>query len=238
MATIARNNNAGVNTTAGSSASWNHTGAGGADNVVFVAFVVVSDGGSSDPGAGTQTVTYDGVAMTPLGSSNQGAGAFHQALFTYYAVNPASGLKAISVSTTATGVFAVMGISVDYTGCAGTVDAAVTGGPTSTTDFSLSTTPAKTNEWVLMFTKNDLGASSAGTNSTQIQSNSNGSALWDSNGVVTQSAAYVMHTTSSSATFNGVQASFPATDSVGGGATNWGPWVAGNNWNRIVQNVR
>lgn len=24
----------------------------------------------------------------------------------------------------------------------------------------------------------------------------------------------------------------------GGGATNWGPWVVGNNWNRLVQNVR
>lgn len=24
----------------------------------------------------------------------------------------------------------------------------------------------------------------------------------------------------------------------GGGGTNWGPWVAGNNWNRLVQNVR
>lgn len=25
---------------------------------------------------------------------------------------------------------------------------------------------------------------------------------------------------------------------AGGGATNWGSWVVGNNWNRIVQNVR
>lgn len=24
----------------------------------------------------------------------------------------------------------------------------------------------------------------------------------------------------------------------GGGSTNWGPWIAGNNWNRLVQNVR
>jgi hypothetical protein len=222
MPTLARDHTSTgfASATPGTTLSWSHTCAGGADNVLLVGVKIVAQSG--DPGAGTVTCTFNSVSMTQVGVKNQGGGgAFHEAIYAFGLAAPSSGAHVIAIAVTGLAdPWAVIGLAVSYTGAAGTFDTPTTGTAASATDFSLSQTPPQTNEWVTFIPANDTGQCAAGTNSTELVSLTNGLGLYDSNGAVTAGAAFTMHATFGSAVrWDGIIVSIPATDSVAVGSS-------------------
>lgn len=151
--------------------SWSHT-CSGTDRGLFV----ITD--ASDTG-GTSGVTYNGVAMTKIGSNFT---LVDRILNLWYLANPASGANNISVTFTG-GFMRVAAAS--YTGMAQSGQPEAQGQTTNTsTSISQSVTVATANAWLIGIAGADGGSLSAGTNTT-VRVSTGGSTIYaiiDSNG--------------------------------------------------------
>jgi len=168
---IARDASSLVENGNGTAVSLSHTCASGAVLVVGVRI--------NTPSITPTSVTYNGVAMTLLNSSNDGGSTFMQ--HTYFLGNPTSGANNITVNVAVSQTISINGQS--YTGAATTVDSNAQATGNSTTASS-AVTIVNNNSWSVMFVSNaNGGTSSSSTNCTKINGFSNVGA-GDTNGAV------------------------------------------------------
>lgn len=160
--------------------SWTHTCTG--SDLVLVVFIT---GASAGVGfSGTDTMTYNGVAMTFVDVANDGV----QSIGMWYLLNPATGANTVLWDWNS-GNFTKSGFAVSLTGCDSTSQPDSSNKGTATSfDVTLSTTVVDTGCWLVGAIQSQTGALSAGTGATERQeqtdADSKHSALYDSNGTV------------------------------------------------------
>lgn len=196
--------------------TWSHT-CGSTARVLFVSATCQN----------TQSVTgvtYNGVSMTSISSSDDGT----DKIYLFYLINPDSGTHTVQISVTG-GNF--LGSSSSYGGVlqSGIPDSSSIGSSTTTTHYTQSTTTVADNCWTILTTR--AGSSSALTADSgsvvrqQPQAGFGGSGvLIDSGSSKTPPGSKTLGVTSSNQFFGaGVMASFaPLTTRY---------WVGGNgNW--------
>jgi hypothetical protein len=149
----------------------------------------------------------------------------------WWILAPTATTANISLTTTAG---AMKGSAISLTGV-GAAD--VNGTATSTVGSPTAVSKAITvgsNAWIVSVIKENSSDAVSWTNATS-RATTVGSGLFmaDSNAALTGSQTTTGTAVGSGYALGLVVASF--TPSGGGGATTWGPWVVGNNWNRLVQ---
>lgn len=125
-------------------------------------------------------VTYNGVAMTSLGTYTYGLRGGQL----WYLLNPASGANTVSISHT--GAVFTIGVAASYTGVkqSGQPDAAINTQTTASgTSLTATVTVTATGSWLVTGTITEGNALTAGTGATLRITGSNVAvALFDSNG--------------------------------------------------------
>lgn len=151
-------------------------------------------------------VTYNGVAMTSVGSQ-----ANTSATTTlWYLLSPATGAN--NVVITANNSDTIESASASYTGVkqSGQPDASSVGGPTTTTNYTQSVTSVADN-CVAIFAgiSNNGGAVTAGTNTTLIEYNNTayGGLFMRSTAAKTPAGTFTLAASSVSSAYSGVMAS-------------------------------
>jgi len=174
-------------TNSGSSLTYSHTCTG--SNLYLLVGVWVG-GGNTISG-----VTYNGVAMTQLGTANA---SNSRKPYLFGLANPATGANNVVVS--ASGTTLIYAVSESYTGTSSTQPdgTANTGNVTNQASITGTVTVTQNNCWLVMFvnsgTDDALGSGSAGAGTTlRIQGDSN-SSLYDSNGTVSTGAQSLVAT--------------------------------------------
>lgn len=170
--------NGGASVNPGTSVSWTHTMGTGAHGLLLVA--VFSTSGGSDDVTGA---TYDGVAMSLLGSRVQVPGDRWMSLWGLLA--PATGANTVVVSASSSGVIA--GSSISYTGVeqSGLPDASTTNTASATQSISTALTPAANNCWIVNYSKGGTSGTDSVIGPTVIRVSSQGGFfLSDTNGPV------------------------------------------------------
>jgi len=177
----------------GPTLSYSHT-CSGADRILFV--------GATCYGASSVTVSYNGVAMTEIGSGSQD--------HLFYLVAPASGTNTVLVTVDAGGIHSG---SVSYTGAKQTgvpdsFNVASQGAGSST--FDISTTTVADNCWLVAIVEAGSYGSLNGTGTTQRAGvYSSWVYIYDSNAAKTPAGVSTLEVTNGhSPTFEGVIASF------------------------------
>jgi hypothetical protein len=158
----------------------------GSDRILFAGILGQKTGGDR-----LTSVTYNGVAMTRIGYVAQNAAVN---IYLYMLVNPASGTHNLVTTFNATMDYGYIR-AVSYTGAAqtGQPDSFNTGGPTTTTSFTLSTTVVASGCWLVGYFRNESGNFTAGSGTT-LRNPAADNDLADSNGTVgTGSQSLVMN---------------------------------------------
>lgn len=166
-----------------SSKTWAHT-VSGANTILFVS------GWIRGNGVNPTGVTYNGVAMTQIGTNLVVSTFYYDKIFLYYLIAPTTGTNNVVVSFGGTNYNATIAIS--YTGAkqSGVPDAATENGPTSTDYLTTTLTTIADNCWTLLVGFGKNMQQTAYTGSTyRIGA---GATIFDSNGVITPPAAYSM----------------------------------------------
>ena len=189
----------------GGYASWSHTCTG--TNLILL--VSVYESANSN---GVSGITYNGVALTQIGTVSNGN---TQSL--WYLINPATGSHTIAVSGSHTTNTIWQG-AISYTG------AKQTGQPDSfntatsqTTVQTISTTVVANNSWlVAAFGVSDNNPPSAGTGTTSRQgfSGSGSGFIGDSNGTVASGSRSLVSNNAANDTTVAVIASIAPTDQI------------------------
>lgn len=175
----------------------------GSDRILFV--LCWRRGGSAVSG-----VTYNGVAMTSLGTEIlAGTGSGSQYLTMWYLANPATGANNVVV-TSPTSTEHIDG-AVSYTGASATgiPDAVNSLTATTQSNTSATVTSSADNCWALMFMRVDAATSvSAGASTTRRAYTANFTASFDTNAATTPAGAITVNTTHFSAAVGWWMASF------------------------------
>lgn len=166
----------------------------GTDRIAFVS--ATSNGGFT-----VSSVTYNGVAMTQVGSKSDGP-----TQYLYYIVNPPTGASTVTITTTGS---AVAGSCSTYSGVDQTtpIDNSTTTGTVTTTSFSSTVTVNTNNSWTLATSRAaSASALTAGAGTTlrnQVEATFfGGGGIWDSNGPLS-TGANTLTVTSASQQFGG-----------------------------------
>lgn len=202
--------------------SWSHTMSATAGGVLIVG--AFDDTGGSNLLTAVNWNTSEG--LTKIAQVQEPSGRW---VSLWYLLNPTSGVHNVSLTTTA-GSF--KGSAISLTGVAA-LDVSGTGTQAAGVTVSDNITVAA-NAWIASVVKESFAGSPTWTNATE-RSNTVASGLHmaDSNAALTGSQTTTF-SWSGSTTAAIVSASFTVSGG-GGGGSNWGPWIVGNNWNRIVQ---
>lgn len=199
----------------GTSLSWSHT-CTGSDRLLRVG--TRGSSGGSDVITG---VTYNGVALTKIGSSYKGSGDRWIAIWEL--ANPASGSNTIVISSASD---VILGLAVSYTG-ADVYDASATASTAGDFSLTVSATPTADNCWVsAFFGKNTGDTPSGGTGTTKRISNDGyGVGFFDNNAAISPAASTsLIQTTPIVASVNAIIASITPKVAAGGQPTakRWG----------------
>ncbi len=174
--------------------------------------------------------TYNGVAMTLVGKIQNPGDRW---LYMFYLLAPASGANNVVINDSAGGVLG-HAYAEDYTGVlqSGQPDASGTNSASSAT-VSKAITVVAANCWIVAGLREDAGVATVWTGAASLQANGGGHSA-DSNATVATGSVTTTAVSAGAGNSALIVASF-APD-TGGGATTWGPWIAGTglNWNRIV----
>ncbi|HYH69137.1 MAG TPA: hypothetical protein VD866_30870 [Urbifossiella sp.] len=192
-ATIAYDATATATATA-TSLTYSHT-CTGSNRVLLVGVFITS---SSDLVTG---VTYNGVAMTRIGTVTQGS----ERSYLYGLVNPASGAN--NVVVTCSGSTSIFADSASYTGSNQLYlpDATNTGNSGSATSLAIATTTVNDNCWTVMFGRTS-SSWSAGAGTT-IRGTPDTHNICDSNAAKTPAGSVTLTLSCGSAAVHGVSAS-------------------------------
>lgn len=163
-------------------------------------------------------VTYNGVAMTRLGSFYQ-VGTFNWIIYIYYLANPDSGTNNVVV-TRNTSNGQTYGAAASYTGVdqITPIDNGVTSGTSTSPPTTTSHTSTTDNSWFFLTHANVDANSTASTGATLRGTASFICTRFDSGGPVTPAGSYSM-TISWPGTRAGRSIMFAMRPAAGGGAT-------------------
>lgn len=185
-------------TTGSFPATWSHT-CSGSNRMLFVFVSYINTGTISG-------ITYNGVALTKIGSQNVGGASGATDL--WYLVNPSSGSNTVSVSGSGSGTNGFA--SSSYTGVvqASPIDSSITKTQTIAT-FNITTTTIANNCWTIsaITAGNNLSAGT-GTVIRTIAGGVAASVIVDSNSAITPAGSTSLQVTSSSTPHGAVMASF------------------------------
>lgn len=202
---IAYDASSSVGATTNTSVSWNHTVGSGKNRILFVAYGCGASGQIS-------SVTYNGVAMTRVGSetTNNNMGLF-------MLVNPASGTHAVQINLSSSQY--IYGGAVSYSGAkqTGQPDSSNVRNASGTTSGNISTTVVKSGCWLVGVFNAASSGVTGGTNAT-IRTNLVNSerGIFDSNGIVGTGSQTANMTSAGNASWGEVVASFsPFVDNPG-----------------------
>lgn len=161
-------------------------------------------------GSAVSGVTYNGVAMTSLGTEIQaGSGSGNQYLTMWYLANPATGANNVVV-TSPTSTEHIDG-AVSYTGASATGIPDATNSLTMTAQSNTTATVSSVadNCWALMFMRMDTsGAISAGASTTRRAYTQDFTASFDTNSATTPAGTITVNTSHSNANVGWWMASF------------------------------
>lgn len=170
----------GVSATTGTSLTFSHT-CTGSDRILFVM-------GHDQSGASSLVtgVTYNGVAMTQIGSGVRVPGDRY--LTMWYLIAPATGANNVVVS--ASGSTGLRFSAISYTGAkqSGQPDANTTNTGSSVSSITTTVTTVANNCWMLMFSKDSDGTGTYTTSTggqMRLASDAGGHAVVDSNAALT-----------------------------------------------------
>jgi hypothetical protein len=199
--------------------TWSHT-CTGSTRILFVGAFGATD---SDSITG---ITYNGVALTKIGSILPVAGSRYITL--WYLVAPATGANNIVISVSGGDCG---GVAASYSGPkqTGVPDASATNSQSSGTSLTGTVTTVADNCWLIAAALAEACAAGAGTTKRQDWALNSGMALFDSNGPITPAGSASLIVTHSNSPAGIVIASF-APDTGGGGG--------GNPWNAYAQQAR
>lgn len=154
----------------------------GSDRLLFVGCVTI---------AATSTVTgvtYNGVAMSLVGSDTQGT----LATYLFKLADPASGANNVVITGSTTGY--ILAGALSYTGADGTIDAHEESFESAADGMTDSIITVDDNSWVVAFTSNPFpdGPAVAGTGLTRqtFDAAFGDWTLLDSNGAITPAGSY------------------------------------------------
>lgn len=189
----------------GTSLTWSHTCTG--SNLILYVGVF---GDFTDVITGA---TYNGVAMALVGSVRAPGDRF---VYLFRLVGPSTGANNVVVS--ASGSVVIAGQSVSYTGAAQSAqpDVNTTNTASATSPFNTSVTTTVDQDWAVLVTKNNKGAATPGTSTTQRESNANGLGMWDTNAAVSPAGSVTLSAVESSADWGGVMEAFKPAGGGGG----------------------
>lgn len=144
-------------------------------------------------------ISYNGVAMTLINSVSDTPNGVQTLL--YYVLGYTVGTNNISI--TMTGAQGANGCAVSYNGAkqTGQPDASQTGGPTSTSSFSISKSSVANNCWAVMIAGSNGGTFTAGAGTTLRKAVNGACGMYDNNGPITPAGSVTL------------------TATIGGGAT-------------------
>lgn len=142
--------------------SWSHT-CTGTNRILFV--------GTSGNTSTCTGITYNGVAMTSIGTTSTGSN--NAALF--YLINPASGSNTIQVTYSGSNTFGAHAISYTSAQQFGVPDASNTNSNSGVTSISASVTTVLNNCWLVCAGDTSASDASAGANTTLRQVTGNAS---------------------------------------------------------------
>jgi hypothetical protein len=156
----------------------------------------------------------------------------------YGFANGAGGNITVTFTTSGNDTYGIGWVG-EYSGIATSsmVDVTATGTGTGVTDLvsNALTTSVSNDIIVVLASQNALATYSAGTNYT-LDGNATGSALGIQERTVSGTlSSEVQHFTSNVSNQYAMAIVALKPSGGGGGGTNWGPWIVGNNWNRLVQ---
>lgn len=170
-----------------SSATLSHTCTAG--DILFVCILTLGDSVTG--------VTYNGVAMTQLRKRQCTKFGATNWQYIYFLSNPASGANNIVASFSPNSYCELFGAS--YSGASPTqYDSTSQGSGTTTgsgSPFTLTTTVVAANSWLLSWTKDGSGGSTAGSGTYRRSPRDSGAGDqgWDSNGAVAAGARSLNH---------------------------------------------
>jgi len=189
----------------------------GDNRILFTSVLTFKSGDDTDR---LTSITYNGVAMTQIGSTMNHTSGVN--IYLFYLIAPSTGANNIVCTCDAT-MDEIDLRSASYTGAkqSGVPDASVSNGPTaSQTSFSQSVTMTEDNCWLVGSWRNNAGAWTVGTNTYGRVDNSGADSmvLIDSNSSQGTAGSKTMTATCSSATVGGIMASFAPVTAVSGPA--------------------
>lgn len=119
--------------------------------------------GCIDDAKGTMSVTYNGVSMTSVGSTEDGLSLVKVELF--YLVSPATGSNTLTATrSSGSGAFAVHAVS--YSGTANTQPDSYNVGANNSSSLTVNTTVVASNCWLVGVWTGNSGSLVAGTGAT------------------------------------------------------------------------
>lgn len=188
------------------SLTWSHT-CSGENRILFV-------GTRMDGTATISSVTYNGVALTPV-QTRIGA----DLVSLYMLVNPASGSNTVAVNLTSSKY--IVGISSSYNGAdqISQPDSSNTRTASTTTSGNISTTVVVTSSWSVLIAKAASSSITGGVNATIRATGDNAEmAFMDSNGALAAGSQTMACTSAGNANWMEVIASFDPYISPSGGS--------------------
>lgn len=151
---------------------------------------------SSDDGNLVSGVTYNGVAMTQIGSPlNTG---FTEYIYLFYLVAPTSGSNNVAITGTGGHNFRAEALSYPGADQTAPIDSTNTGTVSAASSITVATTVVAANCWLVMWGKNDSVAIAAGAGSTARTPTTQANLFTDSNGTVSTGSQSQQFTFSSS----------------------------------------
>ena len=167
-----------------SSKTWSHT-CTGTNRILFVSGYIRGNG------VDVTGITYNGVAMTAIGTSQQVSTNYYDKLFTFYLLAPATGAHNIVASFNGTNYSDCNAVS--YTGVSQTSfpNASTTSGPTGGTSQTVSLTSTTDNCWMILCAEGSNGNLAGGTGTT-FRAGAGNPKMWDTNGAVTPAGSRSM----------------------------------------------
>ncbi len=137
-------------------------------------------------------ITYNGVAMTQVGTNLVVSTLYYDKIFLYYLIAPATGSNNVVATFGSANYNFLYALSYTEVSQSSFPDASIENGPTAGTSMTTSLTTVADNCWTVLQGLSVNGALSAGTGSTLRNNNVSNSAIFDSNGAQTPAGSKSM----------------------------------------------
>ncbi|NTW31101.1 MAG: hypothetical protein HGB12_00430 [Bacteroidetes bacterium] len=169
-----------------SSKTWSHTCTG--SNLILIVGTEVRGNGTA-----VTSLTYNGVAMTQIGSPLVGSTLYYDKIQLFYLIAPATGTHDIVLTHNGSYVGAT---AVSYTGVkqSGQPDASTEQGPSSNGTYTTTLTTIANNCWTILLCHYANSGGTGGTGTTYLNLESMNIRMFHSNGAITPAGSTSLQT--------------------------------------------